>query len=181
MSIKNNIEKEVADFQRNAGNVRAIDKKLEELAELIGNTNISNEKASEFKHRFNNAFNQPTAGYSGIEAFQKLNITENTSREDLLDEFSILLSNSQINSKTAKKYIKGERLSRLVLIIISITMITLGFGMIIMPAPPFFEMFTLYYFNQNDGITIMDLISLLIVLAGIYFLIKGIVRKPVGN
>jgi len=181
LSIKNNIEKEVADFQRNAGNVRAIDKKLEELAELIGNTNISNEKASEFKHRFNNAFNQPTAGYSGIEAFQKLNITENTSREDLLDEFSILLSNSQINSKTAKKYIKGERLSRLVLIIISITMITLGFGMIIMPAPPFFEMFTLYYFNQNDGITIMDLISLLIVLAGIYFLIKGIVRKPVGN
>jgi len=180
LSIKNNIEKEVADFQRNAGNVRAIDKKLEELTELISNTEINSEKASEFKHRFNNAFNQ-TKDYSGIEAFQKLDISDNTSREDLLDEFSILLSNSQINSKSAKKYIKGDRISRLVLIIISLTMITLGFGMIIMPAPPFFEMFTIYYFNQNDGITIMDLISLLIVLAGIYFLIKGIVRKPVGN
>ena len=57
-------------------------------------------------------------------------------------------------------------------------MITLGFGMIIMPAPPYFEMFTIFYFNQNDGITIMDLISLLIILAGIYLLIKAIVRNP---
>jgi hypothetical protein len=57
-------------------------------------------------------------------------------------------------------------------------MIIMGFGMIIIPAPPFFEMFTIYYFNQNDGITVMDLISLLIILAGIYFLIRGIYPNP---
>lgn len=57
-------------------------------------------------------------------------------------------------------------------------MIIMGFGMIIIPAPPFFEMFTIFYFNRNDGITIMDLISLLIILAGVYFLIKGIYPNP---
>ncbi|MGN6180773.1 MAG: hypothetical protein ACTHNW_16440, partial [Mucilaginibacter sp.] len=70
---------------------------------------------------------------------------------------------------------------RVVLFIISITMITLGFGMIIMPAPPFFEMFTIFYFNPNDGVTIMDLISLLVILFGIFFLIKAIIRKPAGK
>jgi len=60
-------------------------------------------------------------------------------------------------------------------------MITLGFGMIIMPAPPFFEMFTIFYFNSHDGVTIMDLISLLVILFGIFFLIKAIIRKPAGR
>ena len=68
---------------------------------------------------------------------------------------------------------QGESLSKYVLIALSIIMIILGLGMIIMPAPPFFEMFTIFYFNRNDGITIMDLISLIIILSGVYFLIKG--------
>ena len=72
----------------------------------------------------------------------------------------------------------GESLSKFVLIALSIIMIILGLGMIIMPAPPFFEMFTIFYFNRNDGITIMDLISLIIILSGVYFLIKGIYKNP---
>ena len=56
-------------------------------------------------------------------------------------------------------------------------MITLGMGMIIMPAPPYFEMFTIFYFNPNDGVTIMDLISLLIVFTGVYLLVSSLLKK----
>jgi hypothetical protein len=48
--------------------------------------------------------------------------------------------------------------------------------MIIMPAPPYFEMFTIYYFNANDGVTLMDLISLIIVAVGIYIMINAILN-----
>jgi uncharacterized membrane protein YozB (DUF420 family) len=63
--------------------------------------------------------------------------------------------------------------------VIGIVMIALGFAMIVMPAPPYFEMFTIYYFNQDDGITIMDVISLLIILAGVYLLVRSLNRKNI--
>jgi len=52
--------------------------------------------------------------------------------------------------------------------------VTLGFAMIIMPAPPYFEMFTIFYFNDNDGVTLMDLISLIIIAIGLYIIVKTI-------
>jgi len=177
LSIKNNINKEVEDFQRIAENEAAIDKKLNELLELLAKSDINSDAAKAYQQRFDNAIKEHSIKREQIEAFQNLD-TSNTSREELLDEIGILLSTNQFGSKAPKKKLRGERLSKLVLFVISLTMITLGFGMIIMPAPPYFEMFTIFYFNENDGITIMDLISLLIILAGIYLLIKAIIRNP---
>ena len=177
MSIKNNINKDVKDFQRIAENEAAIDKKLNELLDLLAKSDINSEAAKTYQQRFDNAIKEHGIQREQIEAFQNLDDT-NASREELLGEFEILLSTNQFGSKIKKKKLRGEHFSKLVLFIISLTMITLGFGMIIMPAPPYFEMFTIFYFNQNDGITIMDLISLLIILAGIYLLIKAIVRNP---
>lgn len=57
---------------------------------------------------------------------------------------------------------------------ISVLMITLGFAMIVLPAPPYFEMYTIFYFNANDGFTLMDLISLIIVFCGIFTLIMTV-------
>ena len=64
---------------------------------------------------------------------------------------------------------------------ISLIIITLGFAMIILPAPPNFEMFTVFYFNQDDGVTIMDLISLIIVFAGVFLLISTVRKKEEMN
>jgi hypothetical protein len=160
-----------------AENKAAINEKLNELTELLSKSEISDETANAMRDRLDNAIKNSGARADQIEAFQKLD-TEHTSREDLLDEFSILLSNNQFDSKISKTKVRGERMSKVVLIIISIVMITMGFAMIIMPAPPFFEMFTIFYFTRDDGITVMDLISLLIILAGVYFLIKGIYNNP---
>jgi len=159
-----------------AENKAEIDEKMNELIALLAKSEISIETAKSIRDRFNAAVKNPDPRLEQIEAFHKLD-TENTPREILLDEFSILLSNNQFDSKISKKHLHGDRLSKIVLMVIGIVMITLGFAMIIMPAPPFFEMYTIFYFTRDDGITLMDLISLLIILAGVYFLIKGLYRN----
>ena len=49
----------------------------------------------------------------------------------------------------------------------------LGFGMIIMPAPPNFEMFTIFFITPEDGVTLMDIIALIIVFISIFIIIGG--------
>ena len=145
-------------FQPKDENIIAINQKMGELTVLLSNSKIDSETARDLHKRFQQAI-------------------KDNSLDDDDNEFSIMLSSPQ-NKKKLKRYLQSESISKFVLIALSIVMIVLGLGMIIMPAPPFFEMFTIFYFNHNDGITIMDLISLIIILAGVYFLIKGIYKNP---
>ena len=145
-------------FQPKDENIIAINQKMGELTVLLSQSKIDSETARELHKRFQQAI-------------------KDNSLDDDDNEFSIMLSSPQ-NKKKLKRYLQSESISKFVLIALSIIMIVLGLGMIIMPAPPFFEMFTIFYFNHNDGITIMDLISLIIILAGVYFLIKGIYKNP---
>lgn len=181
MSIENNIRKAGENPHQTDEEKAAINQKMDELITLISKSNIDDETARGYKLKFDNALRRQGIHADQVKVFQNLDNKE-ASREELLDEFSILLAGNQFDSRVAKKPKRfGEGMSRVVLFIISIVMITLGLGMIIMPAPPFFEMFTIFYFNQNDGITVMDLISLLVILFGVFFLIKAIIRKPAGR
>ena len=158
MTNKKNIKIEVVGFQPKDENIIAINQKMGELTVLLSNSKIDSETARDLHKRFQQAI-------------------KDNSLDDDDNEFSIMLSSPQ-NKKKLKRYLQSESISKFVLIALSIIIIVLGLGMIIMPAPPFFEMFTIFYFNHNDGITIMDLISLIIILAGVYFLIKGIYKNP---
>jgi hypothetical protein len=158
LTNKKNIKIEVVGFQPKDENIIAINQKMGELTVLLSQSKIDSETARDLHKRFQQAI-------------------KDNSLNDGDDEFSIMLSSPQ-NKKRLKQYLQSESISKFVLIALSIIMIVLGLGMIIMPAPPFFEMFTIFYFNHNDGITIMDLISLIIILAGVYFLIKGIYKNP---
>jgi hypothetical protein len=158
LTNKKNIKIEVVGFQPKDENIIAINQKIGELTVLLSQSKIDSETARDLHKRFQQAI-------------------KDNSLNDGDDEFSIMLSSPQ-NKKRLKQYLQSESISKFVLIALSIIMIVLGLGMIIMPAPPFFEMFTIFYFNHNDGITIMDLISLIIILAGVYFLIKGIYKNP---
>ncbi|GAA4315994.1 hypothetical protein GCM10023149_12820 [Mucilaginibacter gynuensis] len=158
----------------------AINKKLDELIELLAETNIDSEKAKGLQAKVNKAIEKSSTSNVGIEAFANLDV-DNTSRADLLDEFSILLSSHQIDSNVSKSYIRTEKSANWVLMAISIVLITLGFAMIVMPAPPSFEIFTVFYFTQNDGVTVMDLVSLLVVLCGVYLLIKSFHKFPINK
>jgi len=145
-------------------NLAAIDEKLEELIGLLSQSKINGDAAKYFKQQFDHAIN--TADEDHVL----------TNEEH--DKIAISLSNSQYSKNRLQGYLRGQKITNIVFIVIGLTMIIMGIGMIIIPAPPFFEMFTIYYFNRTDGITIMDLISLLIILAGVYFLIQGIYPNP---
>lgn len=110
-----------------------------------------------------------------LHAFKELDT--NQDRLAMLNSFERLLSQHQLDSKVTKSYITRERVRKGVVVLIGIIMITLGMAMIIMPAPPYFEVFTVFYFNPNDGVTIMDIISLLIVFTGVYLFLSAILKK----
>lgn len=145
-------------------NIAAIDEKLEELIVLLSRSKINSEAARYFKQQFDHAVSKADVHH----------------KDDHIprDEFNISLSSKLSYKYRLERYLRGEKITNIIFIIIGLTMIVMGIGMIIIPAPPFFEMFTIYYFNRTDGITIMDLISLLIILAGVYFLIKGLYPNP---
>lgn len=90
------------------------------------------------------------------------------------------LYNIKLESSGAKNYNFAKRLSRIIRMIIAVLLILLGFGMIIMPAPEYFEMFTLFYLNPNDGVTIMDVISLIVAFTGVSLLISTILKFNTG-
>ena len=105
-----------------------------------------------------------------LERALKISNPDGTSSADQL----LFIDNLDKNRQRKHSVIRA--IGTILKVIISLLLILLGFGMIIMPAPPYFEMFTLFYINRDDGITIMDVISLLVVFIGIYLLIYSIAR-----
>lgn len=155
----------------------AIEEKLEELIALLAQNEFDSETVKQVQHRFNTAIEQKKLNHNEINAFKSIDENKDASREALLDEFSLLLVSNKVDSHISRDYLRNQRLKKIVLAATGIVMITLGLAMIIMPAPPYFEMFTIYYFNINDGITLMDLISLIIILSGIYILVRSLYKK----
>ncbi len=108
--------------------------------------------------------------------FKQLDVSENTSRAEIADNLEFLLSQYQLDTTLSKRYLVIRKVRSVVMGIIGLLLIVMGFSMIFMKAPPYFEMFTIYYFTWDDGVTLMDLISLLIVFSGIFLLITAMMR-----
>lgn len=152
-----------------------LETKAEELMLLLRKGGMDVDRMKAIQQKVINAFDAASLPQK-IEAFKELDT--NQDRLELLNSFEYLLSQHQLDSEVTKKFITRERVKKMVVVIIGIIMITLGMAMIIMPAPPYFEMFTVFYFNPNDGVTIMDIISLLIVFTGVYLFLSSVIKKP---
>ncbi|MCO5935153.1 hypothetical protein NAF17_06350 [Mucilaginibacter sp. RB4R14] len=96
---------------------------------------------------------------------------------NLQNDLELLLSAHQLQKATIKDRFDFETIKKYLLSIIGAVMITLGMAMIIIPAPPYFEMFTIYHFNANDGVTLMDLIALVIVFTGVYLFFSALSKR----
>lgn len=148
--------------------------KADELIQLLKKGNIDKEHIKAVQQKINNAVDN-NSNAQKFDAFSGLN--QEQSRLDMVTNLELLLTQHPVDSRESKKYLLHEKLKRVVLVAIAVTMIILGLAMIIMPAPPYFEMFTIFYFSKDDGITLMDVISVLIVLTGVYLFINAILRK----
>jgi len=175
LRIKRKIDEQVEDFKKIDEQNASIEAKLNELIELLANTDLDSEKAKNYQQRVNQAIQRSTV-VEQIKPFQQLGQDKELSREEMLDRMGALLSEHKIDSNIVKKYSKYRYWQAIMLCLIAATFIILGFAMIIMPAPPSFEIFTVFYFNENDGVTIMDLVSLLIVLCGVFLFVISINR-----
>lgn len=153
-----------------------IEKKLNELVQLLRQADMEKARIKYFRQKINNAFKQ-TGPENQMEAFKAFDNQDGLSRNELLNSLDVLLSQHQLDSKLSKKYIRRDWTKRIILVLTGMVMITLGYGMIILPAPPYFELFTLFYFNDQDGVTIMDLISLLIILVGVFLIVVNVSKK----
>lgn len=152
-----------------------IEAKVDELVALLQEHPPEAERALAIKQKISDALDANISIDDKIEAFEKLDTSQ--SRLDMLDDLELLLSQHQLDSRAAKKYLYGERLKKSMQILIAVTMMVLGIGMIVIPTPDYFEIYTIYHITPTDGITIMDVISLLIIFCGVYLFISVLTRK----
>jgi hypothetical protein len=153
---------------------KLLELKADELVALLQKGVIDAKNAKVIQQKINKAIDDALLPKT-IEAFRDIDTGQD--KMALLNDFELLLSQHQFDTNTAKQYVRHERVKKAVVAIIGVIMITLGMAMIIMPAPPYFEMFTIFYFNPNDGITLMDLIALLIVFTGVYLFLNALLKK----
>ena len=155
--MKDQINEELSGLKTiNRSDPARIHNKLDELVDLLNDSNLSNEAARQIQAKFERAL--------------KISNPAGTSSADQL----LFIDNLDKNSQRKHSVIRA--IGTILKFIISLLLILLGFGMIIMPAPPYFEMFTLFYINRDDGITVMDVISLTVALVGMYLLINSLAK-----
>ena len=175
MSTKKPIQEQIFDFKQVGDSQLKVEEKLNELIELLGKTDLDSENIKLLKQKFNDAADKADPARA-IAAFQELD-ADSLSREQMLDNLSLLLATNAVDSKQSRVVLRNNTVKKSILFLIGLTMVVLGMGMIIMPAPPYFEMFTIFYFTTDDGVTLMDLIALLVVLCGIYLLVTTFKRN----
>lgn len=156
--------------------IARVEKKVAELIELIEQADVDGHHSRHFQKQIADAFQHSAATQKKFAPFKELDQDNNLSREELLEGLEKLLAENQFDSRidTPKR---SWLVQKGVMFILAILLIIVGFAMIIMPAPPSFELFTVYYFNINDGVTIMDLVSLLIIFGGVLLFVVNFNKR----
>jgi len=172
---KTNFTKEISHFNNVEGSNQPLLTKLDEFVELLEKSDLDSENIKIIQSKLNKSLDQKLISKNSIQEVRDVSMS-GLDKMEQLDKLELLLNNNHFDSSEGKKNNIKSVLSRSIKGIIGLLFVTLGFAMIVMPAPPYFEMFTIYYFNANDGVTLMDLISLIIVAVGIYIMINAILN-----
>jgi hypothetical protein len=167
------LTEDLNEFNRLQGKDEELIQKLGEFMDLLEKSKLDSENIKQIRATLNQALDVKINNYAVIEQIKTVSLG-NLDKLDQLDQLELLLTTNHLDSKQANKIVFKNVFLKSIQIVIGFLFVTLGFAMIIMPAPPYFEMFTIFYFNDNDGVTLMDLISLIIIAIGIYIVIKSI-------
>lgn len=150
----------------------SVEEKLNEFINLLNHSDINSENIKSLKNKFNSAIEEKLNESELIAEFKKVDNVD-LSRLEKLDKIEMLLNTNYIDTKVAKSIKVKNFMEMIIPVMMGFVMVTLGFAMIILPAPKYFEMFTIFHFTLDDGFTLMDLISLIIILTGIFVIIKS--------
>lgn len=173
MGSEKNIKNEIEKFRELDEAKVSAEKKLDELIHLLESSQLDSDSIAKLHLRFNDAMERKSLSVQDLDEFKKLD-SDSLSRLEKVDDLEKLLSKYKLDSNDSTKLISTDKGSGISLMILAVLLILLGFAMVVMPAPPYFEMFTIFYFSQNDGVTLMDLIALVIIFTGVYLLFNSI-------
>ncbi len=143
---------------------------------LLEKSEIDSENIKGMKIRVNKALDQKLRGGELIQEIKHLSLS-GMEKMDQLDQLEQILNTNYLDSRQVSKNKISDGLGKIVRVLIGFLFITLGFAMIIMPAPPYFEMFTIFHFTPDDGVTLMDLISLIIIAMGTFIVIRSLLNQ----
>ncbi len=175
MRDKNKLTEDIHHFEKLSAKDDELIQKLDEFMSLLENSNIDSENIKGIKNKINTALDEKLSNTEVIKKIQEVSLSD-MGKLNQLDQLENLLNTNYLDSKQLKNHKIKERVSNLVKIIIGFLFITLGFAMIVIPAPPYFEMFTIFYFSMDDGFTLMDLISLIVIAIGTFIVIRSMLN-----
>lgn len=173
MTNKSKLSESLKNFEHLDNKDEELNQKLSEFITLLDQSQLDSENIKLLQNKINGVIDKKLSGENLIKEIKEVSLADIDKLEQL-DKLEFLLNNNHLDSRNPNKITLTRKFLRIIQIIIGFLFVTLGFAMIILPAPPYFEMFTIYYFNENDGLTLMDLISLIIIAAGIYIIVKSI-------
>lgn len=166
-----NIKGDIQDQESQKASLnRAAHQKLDELIAIISRQDLDNETLESLQKKISTAIGLAMKSKPS----QELGPPQIRNMDNDLDQ---LLFINKLDKTAQKKYSIYRALDMGIRVFIGLLLILLGFGMIIMPAPPYFEMFTLFYINPNDGVTVMDVISLIVAFIGVYILVRTLIKR----
>jgi len=172
---KNKLTEDIHHFEKLSAKDDELIQKLDEFMSLLENSNIDSENIKGIKNKINTALDEKLSNTEVIKKIKEVSLSD-MGKLNQLDQLENLLNTNYLDSKQLKNHKISERLNNGVKVIIGFLFITLGFAMIVIPAPPYFEMFTIYYFSTDDGVTLMDLISLIIIATGTFIVIRSMLN-----
>lgn len=173
MGSEKSIKREIEKFQELDEAQVSAERKLDELIHLLDNSMLDSDSIEKLHTKFNAAMERKSLSLKDLDEFKKLD-DSSLSRLEKADDLEKLLSKYKLDSNDSTRIITTDKGSGISLMILAVLLILLGFAMVIMPAPPYFEMFTIFYFSQNDGVTLMDLIALVIIFTGVYLFFNSL-------
>lgn len=150
----------------------AAHEKLDEFISILSKASLDNESLQDLQRKFNESIRLATES-TAVQRYVREPRSNGSGEDSDLDQ---LLFINQLDIKKVRRVSASQLINRILRMVIAILLILLGFGMIIMPAPPYFEMFTLFYLSPNDGVTIMDVVSLIVAFTGVYLLVGTLTR-----
>jgi len=161
------------EFAHLEGKDEELNQKLSEFITLLEQSNLDSENIKSLQSKVNGALEHKLSSQGLIKEIKEVSLSD-LDKLDQLNQLEFLLTNNHFDSNQTTKINFTEKFLKFIKIVIGFLFVTLGFAMIIMPAPPYFEMFTIFHFTTDDGVTLMDLISLIIIASGIFIIIKSI-------
>lgn|GEM_PF-1097750 len=175
MEKRKSISEQIVKFQELDKSVDSIDAKLDELLRLLESSDLDSETATNIRIKINQTIDQSKLSAESLKLFRQLDNSDR-SRLELADNLENLLSKYKVDSKVSKKFIVAEKAMSVVQLVAAVAMIGLGFAMISFLTAPSFKKYTIFYYTADNSLTLIDIISLLIVFAGVYLFITSVVK-----